>query len=122
ETVGDHRLLFGDDVSPDATIGQLQLRFYRAIRIDVVAGMDEEVRTVVEHGAVSPHPATAFVDAPALPRRIARPGERHRFSHRRRGTKMPNLRLAGDPLLVDAFKPHAIENILPGRQAVEQHL
>src|SRR5437867_2005104 len=35
---------------------------------------------------------------------------------------MPELRLAGDAALADVVEAHAIENILPGRQAVEQQL
>src|SRR5437762_4409426 len=84
--------------------------------------MDEEVRTVVEHGAVSPHPATVFVDAPALPRRIARPGERHRCSLSRCGAEMPELRLAFDAALADVVEAYAIKNVLPGRQAIDQQL
>ena len=122
EAVGDDGFFLGDDVSPDPAIGQLQFPLHRAIRIDVVTGMDEEVRTVVEHGAVSPHPATVFVDAPALPRGIARPGERYRCSLCRCGAEMPELRLAFDAALADVVEAYAIKNVLPGRQAVEQHL
>ena len=122
EGLGDHRLLFGDDVSPDLTIGQLQLPLHRTVRIDVVAGMDEEVRTVVEHGAVSPHPATVFVDAPALPRGIAGPGERYVAPRHRRGAEVPDLCLAGDAVPVEALEPHAIENVLTRRQGAEQNL
>ena len=39
-----------------------------------------------------------------------------------RGAEMPELRLAGDAALADVVEPHAIENVLPGRQAVEQNL
>ena len=39
-----------------------------------------------------------------------------------RGAEVPELRLAGDAVLVEVFEPHAIENVLPRRQAVEQQL
>src|SRR6185312_12705936 len=88
EAMGDHRLLFGDDVSPDPAVGQLQFPLHRTVRIDVVAGMNEEVGTVVEHRAVRPQAATAFVDAPALPQRIARPGEGYVATRRGRGAEV----------------------------------
>ena len=121
EAVGDDGFLLGDGVSPDPAIGQLQFTFHWTIGIDVIAGMDEKVGTVVEHGAVGAHAAAALIDAPALSRRIARPGERHRASRGGRGAEMPDLRLAFDAALADIVEPHAIENVLPRRQTVEQN-
>jgi hypothetical protein len=34
---------------------------------------------------------------------------------------MAELGLAGEPLPVEVFEAHAIEDVLSGRQAVEQH-
>ena len=121
EAVRHHGFLFGDDVAPDLAIGQLQFAFHRTIGIDVIAGMDEEVRAVAEHGAVGAHPAARGIDAPALPGGIARPHERNIASRGGRGTEMPDLRLAFDAALADVVEAHAIENVLPCRQAVEQN-
>src|SRR5207247_7303513 len=56
------------------------------------------------------------------PRRIARPGERHRCSLSRCGAEMPELRLAFDAALADVVEAYAIKNVLPGRQAIDQQL
>src|SRR6185437_5947604 len=105
-----HGFLFGDDVAPDLAVGQLQFTFHRTIGIDVIAGMDEEVRTIVEHGPVGTHPAARRIDAPALARSIARPHERNMAPRGGRGTKMPDLHLAFDAALADIVETHAIEN------------
>ena len=94
EAVRDHGFFLGYDVPPDAAIRQFQLRRHRTIGVDVIAGVDEEIRTVVEHGFVGPHAAARGIDAPALPRGIARPDKRYRASVRRRGPEMSDLRFA----------------------------
>ena len=66
-------------------------------------------------------PPRRGIDAPALPRGIAGPDERDRAPRRGRGAEMPDLRLACDAALADVVEAHAIENILPRRQAIEQH-
>jgi hypothetical protein len=56
--------------------------------------VDEEIRPVVEHRRVGPHSAARFVDAPALPRRIARPEKRNGTPVVRGGAEMADLTLA----------------------------
>src|SRR5258708_38266286 len=72
------------------------------------------------------HAAARGIDAPALARGIARPDERYRSLRRRtsvvrRGPEMPDLRFPGRSGFADGFEPHPVENILPGRKAVQQH-
>ena len=66
------------------------------IRIDVVAGMDEEVRSVAQHGRIGAHAAARLVDPPALAGLVARPGERDRPPVARRGAKAA----VGEPMVV----------------------
>ena len=63
--------LLGDDVAPDLAVRQRLLRRHRAIRIDVIAGMDEEIRALVPHGAIATQATARRVDAPALPDDVA---------------------------------------------------
>ena len=78
EAVGDGGFLFGDDIAPDFPVRQLQFGRNRTIGIDVIAAMNEEIRTVLQHGPVGAHAAAGGIDAPALPRGIARPDKRYR--------------------------------------------
>src|SRR5262249_4013574 len=106
QAVRDRGFLFGDNVAPDFAVWKPLRGRYRAIRIDVVAGMDEEVRTIVEHGAIGPISAAADIDAPALARGIAGPDERDRRLVGRRGAEAPDPALSGDAG-ADVFEPHA---------------
>ena len=64
------RLFFDQQVLPDFTIWQLDLRLKRDIGVDVIAGMEEKVGPVSEHSDVSPHAAACLVDPPPLARLI----------------------------------------------------
>jgi hypothetical protein len=121
EAVGDDGFFLGHDIAPDRAVRQLQFGLHRTIGIDVVAGMDEKIRAVVQHGAVGTHAAAGGIDAPALPCGIAGPDERYRTPFGGRGAEMPGMGFAREPR-AKLFKPHAIENILSGRQALEQQL
>ena len=72
EGLGDDGFFLRHDVAPDLAIRQLQFPLHRTIGIDVIAGMNEEVGAVVQHGAVGAHAAARGIDAPALPRRCRR--------------------------------------------------
>ncbi len=120
EGLGDGGFFLRDDVSPDLAAGQFQFRRHRAIGIDVIAGVNEEIGVVLQHGPVGPHAAQRRIDAKTLARGIARPDEGDRFPRARRSAEMSDLRLAGDAALVQRFKLHAVENIPSGRQAIEQ--
>src|SRR5262249_46948936 len=90
------RLLLGDDVLPDAAVRQLLLGGDRAVGVDVVAVVDEEIGTVSVHHGVGAHAAARFVDAPALTGGVAPPYERNRPPIRRRGPEAPDDRLADE--------------------------
>ena len=101
--------------------GSLMLARHGAVGIDAVAGMDEEIRAVVAHGAERAHAAARHVDAPALSRDIAGPGERHEAATagavRKRPTWLSPMMVGGQVLEADA-----VEDVLAGRQVFEQHL
>src|SRR4029079_803855 len=90
------RLLFGDDVAPDLAVRPRLFALDRAIGIDAVAGMDEEVGAAFEHRCVGAHAAAPLVDAPALARDIAGPDERHRAPVGRRGPETAGDGFAGN--------------------------
>ena len=94
QALRDVGFVFRDDIPPGISIRQFQLGLDRTIRIDVVAAVDEEIRPVLEHGPVGPHAAARGIDAPALARGIAGPGERNRATLYRRGAEMPDLGFA----------------------------
>jgi hypothetical protein len=73
EAVGDGGLFLGDEVAPELAVRQRLRRRDRAVGIDVIAGMDEEVRPVLEHGPVAAIAAAGDIDAPALARNISGP-------------------------------------------------
>jgi hypothetical protein len=90
------RLLLCDDVLPYLSIRKSPLRWNRAIGIDVITAMDEEVGPTLQHGGVGAHSATRFVDAPTAAGGVARPDERYAAPFPRRRAKAPDLRLAQD--------------------------
>src|SRR4051812_17103977 len=55
-----------DDIAPDLAVRKFQLGRYRTVGIDVIAGMDEEVRAAVTHGSVGSQSSARGIDAPAL--------------------------------------------------------
>src|SRR5262249_29282919 len=121
ERAGNPSLLFGDDVLPHLSIRKLALRWDRAIRIDVVAAMDEEIGPTPRHGRIGAHAAPGFVDAPAAAGGIARPHEGYAAPFSRRRAKAPDLRLAQDRKR-KILAADAVEYVLSGRQALDQCL
>jgi hypothetical protein len=115
----DFGFFFRHEIAPDFAIGELQLGGNGAVGIDMVAGMDEEIRAILQHGAIAAISAARDVDAPALPRRVAGPHERDRLTRCRRRAEMSDARLACDPG-GNVVEAHAVENILPRRQPVQQ--
>src|SRR5262249_36075892 len=87
-------LLLGDDILPDASVRHLLLGSDRAVGVNVVAAMDQEVRSVALHDGVGAHAAARLVYAPPLPGRIAGPHERYRAPIGRRGPETADGRLA----------------------------
>src|SRR6266852_7182413 len=91
EAVRNRGFLFGHNVAPDFPVGQLQFGRDRTVCVDVIAGMNEKIRAVFEHGLVGSHAATGSIDAPALARGVAGPDKRYRTIVRWRGAEMPDL-------------------------------
>jgi hypothetical protein len=84
--------------------------------------MDEEVRPVAQHGRIGAHAAARLVDPPALAGLIARPAERDRTAVARRRAKAAHHRLADDRRACKILKADAVEDILAGRELLEQQL
>jgi hypothetical protein len=122
EGFGYMGLFLGDEIPPDLAVGELDLGRQHHIRIDVVARMDEEVRPVAQHGRIGAHAAARLVDAPALAGLIARPAERNRTAVARRGAKAAHHRLADDRRACEVLKPDTVEDVLAGRELLEQQL
>ena len=120
EAVRDLGFLSRHYVAPDLTVRQLQFRRHRAIGVDVIAGMNEEVGTVFQHSLVGAHATAGWIDAPALACGIAGPDERNRIMHRGRGAKMPDPCFAGDAASDEVRKAHPIEDVLPGGKIFQQ--
>src|SRR5438309_9931195 len=116
EAVRDDGFFLSHDVAPHLAVRQLQLTLDRAIGIDVIAAMDEEVRAVVQHGAVGAISPARGIDAPALPCGIAGPEKRNVAPLGRRGAEAPDLHFTG-MAGVKALEANAIENLLSRRQA-----
>ncbi|MEY9182924.1 hypothetical protein ABIG06_004506 [Bradyrhizobium sp. USDA 326] len=81
--------------------------------------MDEEIRTVVEHGSIAAIAAAGGVDAPALPRGITGPQERDRLASCRRGTEMADAAFTGETS-GNVVEAHAVKDILARWQIGQQ--
>ena len=119
ERLGHLALFFGEHiVAPSAAVGQFHLGLDRAVGIDRVAGMNEEVGIALAHGLIDAHAAEGGVDAPALTGGVARPQEADIAGAIGGGAKVPGHRLgerAGD----DVLELHAIEDVLACGQTGE---
>src|SRR5439155_377424 len=56
QRVRDLGFLLGHDIAPNLAVRQLLLGGNRAVGVDVITGVDEEVRPIVEHGAIAAVP------------------------------------------------------------------
>jgi hypothetical protein len=106
-------LVLGDHVLPDLAVSHLHLGDDRAIGVNIVAAMDEEIRAVAQHGRVGAHAAACLVDAPALAGGITRPDERDGAPVGRRAAKPARHRLADDGRGRKVLEADAIEDVLP---------
>ena len=122
EALGDLLDALGDEVVPGAAVGELDPRGDRPVRVDRVAAVDEEVGRVRAHRLVGAHAAPLDVDAPALPGRVARPGETHRASPERGGAEVADDRLRHRSRVGEAREAHAVEDLLIACQSAEQAL
>ena len=120
--LGDLGLLVDHQVLPLGAVGQVDLGLQRAVGIDGVAAMDEEIGLVLEHGGVGLHAAAALVDAPALPRGVAGPGEGDIAQIGGRGAEAAAHRLRHRVDVGEIGEGHAIEDVLAGRQILRHQL
>ena len=123
ERLGRLRFRLGDDVAPERSVVQFDLRRHRLIGVDRVAAVDEEVGLGTAHRVVQLEAAPLLVDAPALADRVCRPRDRH-VSAGRRGLGRPEasaVRLAPGLEIREVLEEDAIEDTLAGRQIREDH-
>jgi hypothetical protein len=121
EVLGDLGFLGSHDVAPDFAVRQFQLGRDRTVGIDVIAGMDEEIGAVFQHGGVGAHAAAGRIDAPALARGIARPDKRNRIVLCGRGAEMADLGFARNAAAGVIQKAHPIKDVLRGQEVLQQH-
>jgi hypothetical protein len=122
ERLGDPRFLVGHQIAPDLAVGHRLTGADRAVRVDGVTRMDEEVGLVGEHGRIRAHAAARLVDAPALARGVARPHERDRLRLARRGAQPSDRRLAENCRLGQILEADAIADVGARRQVLDQRL
>ncbi len=108
------------DVAPGAAALQLDHLLHRPVGVDRVARVDEEVGLAPGDGRVGPH--ALGVDAPALPGRVARPGEAHVAAVGRRGAEAPDDRLGDGVHVVEILRREAVEHVLARGQVGQQAL
>jgi hypothetical protein len=84
--------------------------------------MDQEIRIVLSHGGEGDHAAIVSIDTPALAGDIAAPDKGHIAAIRRRGAEAADHGLADDVGMREIAEFDAVEDVLPGRQIIEQQL
>ncbi len=119
ERLGHFALGRRHHVPPHAAIVQLHRFLQRLIGVDRVADVEEQIGRGGAHGLEQPHAAASGVDAPALAAGIGGPRDAHRPSGGRRGLQMPGFGFTHDARVVRIFEPHAIEDVLSGRQVAQ---
>ena len=118
----DLRGRLSGEVLPDPAVRQRLFGRERAIGIDGIARMDEEGGLDLAHRLVDLHAAPVEIDAPALPRRVARPDEADVLAGCGRRPEAAGDRLAHELPVGKVDETHAVEDALAGRQAVEIEL
>ena len=76
---------------------------------------------MLAHGGEGEHAAIVRVDAPALSGNVAAPDETDVAAIGWRGAEPSDHRLAFDADMREVAKPDAVEDLLPGRQVLQQH-
>ena len=117
-----HLALFLDQggVLPDHRAVLFDLVLHRAIGIDRIAGMDEEIGPMLSHGGIGAH--TLVVDTPTLTGGIARPRKPNVAPRGRCCTEAADDGLGHGADIVQVGGDKAIEYLLIGRQALDQPL
>ena len=76
---------------------------------------------MLAHGGKGEHAAIVRVDAPALSGNVAAPDETDVAAIGRRSAEPSDHRLAFDADMREVAKPDTVEDLLPGRQVLQQH-
>ena len=121
ERLGHLRLLRDHDVAPHGPVGQGDGLGDRAVGVDRVARVDEEVGGEGAPGLVGAHATARRVDAPALAGGVPAPGEGHVGPGGRGGAQPAHGRLAAPLGPGDVLEDHAVEDVLARGQPAQRH-
>ncbi|GEK73421.1 hypothetical protein HHA04nite_19650 [Halomonas halophila] len=110
--LGHLELLRRHPVAPQAAVGELDALLQRAVGVDGVAGVDEEVGALVEHGGVGGHAAARLVDAPALAHGVAGPHEAHVAWRLRRQAQPAGDRFADRTVVAQGGEAHPVVHLV----------
>src|SRR5262249_38391099 len=119
QALSDLGLRLGGHVLPDGAVVQGDLRLERPVRVDLVAGVDEEVRLTLAHDLVEAHPTPARVDAPALAGLVTGVREGDRATSGRCGPEAAGQGCAHHPRIGEILEVDPAEDLLAGREATE---
>jgi hypothetical protein len=108
-------------VLPDGAVLEPDLGRDGPVRVDLIAGVDEEVRVAAAHELVHLHPAPVGIDAPALPDLVPRPGEGDGPPAQGRRAESPGRGCAQHLGIGEVLEQNAVEDVLPGGQSAEVH-
>src|SRR3954452_6780130 len=122
QSFGDLGLFRNRDVFPNLVIRQFYLGGDNAVGIDRVAGVEQEIGTVLVHGGESKHAAIVGIDTPALSGNIAAPYKTDVAPVPGGGSEATDNRLARNVDVREVAEFDAIENVLPRGQIFQQHL
>lgn len=121
QRLGNLALFVDEDVVlPLAATGKVDLVLHRAVGIDGVAGMQEEVGRILADRGIGLH--AGVVDAPALAGGIAGPSETDIALRGRRRAEATNDRLGDGVDVGEIGRDHAVEDVLVGGEVGEQPL
>lgn len=108
----------GGEVTPALALFHRQLGRDRAVGVDGIAAVQEEIRIALAHRAVDTHAADVRVDAEALADGVAAPDKAH-IAARLRCTAQVAVDGRAQHAAVGIFEAHAIEDVLIARQTAQ---
>ena len=122
ESFGDLGLFWNRDVFPSLVIRQFYLGGDNAVGIDRIAGVEQEIGTMLAHGGEGKHAAIVRIDTPALPGNVAAPDKTDVAPVARGGSEATDHWLARKVDVREVAEFDAVENVLPRGQIFQQHL
>ena len=102
----------GDQVPPDGPVVEGDRLDQRIVRVDEVAGVDEQVRLVARHRFVQAQAAEVRVEPPSLADRVAGPAQRQLAPRPGRRAEAARDRRAPETRPRQVVEPHAVEDRL----------